>query len=313
MKRWIQYLFYTLPLLVLVLLFTLSGTTGGSHSHVQPGDSIKYNVYNIPLPEKLTFASEEVPLQNFDVRESLDRELHINVYWQSQTLFHIKRANRYFPVIEPILKAYNIPDDFKYLAVAESGLQNVVSPSEAAGFWQILKPVGRELGLEISESVDERYHLEKSTEAACIYLQKAYDKFGTWAMAAASYNAGMNGIQKVVNNQKQNNYYNLYLHEETARYVYRILAAKLILENPAGYGFQLDKKELYAPFDYYEVKVDSAIGSIASFAESMGTNYKMLKLFNPWLRDFSLTNKQHRTYTIKIPKQGYRETLCIEN
>jgi membrane-bound lytic murein transglycosylase D len=313
MNRWLKYLLYTTPLLFLVLLLTFSGIIHQQYPINQPSDSGRYNVYNVSLPSKLSFAGEEVPLQNFDVRESLDRELLVNVYWQSQTLFLIKRANRFFPVIEPILAAYNVPDDFKYLAVAESGLQNAVSPSEAAGFWQFLKPAAKECGLEINESVDERYHLEKSTEAACIFLIKAHEKFGSWAMAAASYNAGMNGMNQFITKQKQNNYYNLYLLDETARYVYRILAFKLILEAPGKYGFNIDKKDLFVPFEYSEVQIDSSITNIADFAESLGTNYKMLKLFNPWLRDVSLINKHRKKYSIKIPKQGYRETLCIEN
>jgi len=272
-------------------------------------DSGNIVVRNIPLPVQLTFAGEDVPLQHFDVREALDKELHINVYWHSSTIFLIKRAARFFPVIEPILAANNVPSDFKYLAVAESGLQNIVSPSEAAGVWQLLKPVAREYGLEINEWVDERYNLEKATEAACKYLKKAYEQFGSWTLAAASYNMGMNGMKRIVENQQQNNYYNLYFNDETARYIYRILAIKIILENPEKYGFHIEQKDLYAPLEYTLISVDSSIENLASFAASMGTNYKMLKLFNPWLRNFSLMNKHGKIYYIKIPREGYRETV----
>jgi hypothetical protein len=264
-------------------------------------------IFAIPIPEKLSFAGEEVPLQYFDVRESLDRELHVNTFWHSQTVLLLKRANRYFPIIEPILKKYNIPDDFKYLAVAESGLTQAVSPSKAVGFWQILESTAKEYGLEVNQVVDERYHIEKSTDLACQYFKKAYEKYGTWTMAAASYNFGMNGITKQIDRQDSNSYYDMVLGDETGRYVYRILALKVIFENPKQYGFFLDSSDLYPPLEFTEVKVDTAITSIANFAKQFDTNYKLIKLFNPWLRENYLSNKQGKSYLVKIPRKGFRE------
>ena len=312
MKQLLRYTLFLIPLLALIVVLLFAGSEKNDSIPVLPQEPHSFTIYNVSIPDTLAFAGEQVPLANFDVRESLDRELNVNVYWHSSTIFLIKRANRYFPVIEPILKKNNVPDDFKYLAVAESGLLNAVSPSDAAGYWQFLKAVAKENGLEVDLTVDERYHIEKSTEAACRFLTTAYNQFGSWAMAAAAYNAGKSGIAKYVTNQKQSNYYDLYMNEETARYVFRILAIKLILENPAKYGFHIDGKELYAPFEYTEVAVDSSITSLADFAKQMGTNYKMLKIFNPWLRDFNLVNKHKKTYYIKIPKQGFRETMCLE-
>ncbi|HDP74650.1 MAG TPA: lytic transglycosylase domain-containing protein [Bacteroidales bacterium] len=264
-------------------------------------------IFAIPIPAKLSFAGEEVPLRYFDVRESLDRELHVNTFWHSQTVLLLKRANRYFPIIEPILKKNNIPDDFKYLAVAESGLTQAVSPSKAVGFWQILEGTAKEFGLEINKEVDERYHIEKSTEVACQYLKRAYEKYGTWTMAAAAYNFGMNGITKQIDRQDSNSYYDMILGDETGRYVYRILALKVIFENPKQYGFFLDNSDLYPPLEFTEVKVDSTITSIASFARQYGINYKLIKLFNPWLRENYLLVKQGKSYLIKIPRMGFRE------
>lgn len=268
-------------------------------------------IFAIPIPEKLDFGGEEVPLQYFDVRESLDRELHVNTFWHSQTVLLLKRSNRYFPIIEPILKKNNIPDDFKYLAVAESGLTQAVSPAKAAGIWQILEGTAKEFGLEVNKEVDERYHIEKSTEVACQYLKKAYEKYGTWTMAAASYNFGMNGITKQIDRQDSNSYYDMVLGEETGRYVYRILALKVIFENPKQYGFFLDSTDLYPPLEYTEVKVDSTITSIASFARQYGVNYKLIKLFNPWLRENYLPIKQGKSYLIKIPRKGFREEAYL--
>lgn len=265
-------------------------------------------IFPIPIPEKLSFAGEEVPLQYYDVRESLDRELQVNTFWHSQTVLLLKRANRYFPIIEPILKKNSIPDDFKYLAVAESGLTQAISPAKAVGFWQLLEATAKEYGLEVNREVDERYHIEKSTEAACQYLKKAYEKYGTWTMAAASYNFGMNGINRQIDRQDSYLYYDMVLGDETGRYVFRILALKVIFENPKQYGFFLEKSDLYPPLEFTEVRVDSSITSIAAFARKFDTNYKLLKMFNPWLRENYLSNKQGKSYSIKIPRKGFRET-----
>jgi len=266
-----------------------------------------YKVYSVNIPEKLDFAGENVPLEYFDVMESLDRELLVNTYWQSQSLLHIKRANRYFPYIDSILSANKIPVDFKYLCVAESGLMNVVSPSGATGFWQFMKETGIEYGLEINNEVDERYHFKKSTEAACKYLKTAYAKYKNWTLVAASYNMGMSGLEEQLARQKVDNYYDLLLNTETSRYVFRILSIKLIMENSTMFGFNYRPKDLYRNITTHQVKVDSAVTDFADFAKSMNTNYKMLKTFNPWLRQNFLTNKEKKTYFIEIPDQAARK------
>ncbi len=260
-----------------------------------------YKIFSLPLPPKVNFAGERVPTELMDVREKFDRELLVNTYWQSQTLLFHKRCNKYFPVIEPILKKYGIPNEFKYLAVIESGLDNVVSPAGAAGFWQLLKATGKEYGLEVTDEVDERYHLEKATEAACKYLREAYGTFGSWTLAAASYNMGMNGLARQLKRQKVDNYYDLLLNSETARYVFRILAVKEILTNSSKYGFVLRKQDLYQPTRTKELTVTSTIDNLPDFAKQHGTNYKILKYLNPWLRDTVLPNKSGKPYTLLLP------------
>lgn len=257
------------------------------------------------IPAAAEFAGEATPLNVADVRERFERELIVNANLDATTLLIIKRANRSFPIIEPILAKYGIPDDFKYLAVAESGLLNAVSPSGAKGFWQFMESAGRENGLEINGEVDERYHLEKSTEAACRYLLAAKQKFGTWTMAAASYNGGLTGVGKQVDIQKMSNYYDLLLTDETSRYVFRILALKEIMKNPALYGFTLSPEELYENLPVRKVEVDSGVTDLADFAIQQGINYKILKIHNPWLRDKKLANAAKKKYTIDIPLRGY--------
>lgn len=256
------------------------------------------------VPEELYLFGEKVPLENFEVYERVDRELVVNTYWHSSTILALKRAARWFPIIEPILKKNNVPVDFKYLAVAESNLENAVSPAGATGFWQFIKSAAVEYGLEVNDEVDERYDIEKSTEAACKYLKDAYSKYGSWTMAAAAYNAGMNGITKWSSIQKTNNYYNLTLGIETSRYIARIAAIKIIMENPQKYGYYLNDKDFYKPLKFTEVILDSSVTDFADYAASLGINYKTLKLFNPWLRDSSLKNKNGKKYTIKIPEEG---------
>jgi membrane-bound lytic murein transglycosylase D len=268
-------------------------------------DSV-YTVKSIKLPDEVTFAGEKMPLDNFDTRESLERELLISAYRHSSTILIIKRANRYFPVIEKILKQYNIPDDFKYLAAAESDYTNMVSPAGATGFWQIMPETGKEEGLEINQVVDERYSIEKSTEFACGYFLKSFQKYGSWTLAAASYNGGRARIDEQIGIQHQSNYYDLLLAEETARYIFRAVAYKLIISDPAAYGFELVKDDLYPVLQYYEVKVDTAITDMSAFAGTFGTNYKMLKFFNPWLRKPYLPQNSRKEYVIKIPAEGMR-------
>lgn len=261
-----------------------------------------YNVFSLDLPESMNFAGESVPLNQPDIYERMDRELLVNTYWQSNGILLIKRAKKYFPLIEPILKANGVPDDFKYLAVAESGLTPIVSPAGATGFWQIMKSTGREFGLEINSNVDERYHIEKATQVACEYLKDAKEKFGTWTLAAASYNAGKAGISNQMERQKATGYYNLLLNEETERYVFRILAIKEILNHPEKYSFNIDDSHLYKQIETKTIQVDTPITDIPNFAISFGLNYKQFKIHNPWLRDNYLLNKSSKVYQIKIPK-----------
>lgn len=261
-----------------------------------------YQIRAWDLPKKMDFAGEAVPLHIPDVRERLDRELLVNVYWQSNGLLLIKRAHKYFPIIEPILNKYDIPNDFKYLALIESSLQNVVSPSGAAGFWQFMKNTAKEYNLEMEDTVDERYHLEKATEAACLYLKKAKEEIGSWTLAAAAYNAGKNGIRTQLSKQQVTDYYDLYLNNETSRYVFRILAVKEIMKNPKKYGFIYKKNQLYDLEPVQYITVDSTITNLADFAKIYKTNYKTIRLLNPWIRDFSLQNKTGKTYIIKVPK-----------
>jgi membrane-bound lytic murein transglycosylase D len=257
------------------------------------------------VPSEAEFSGEKTPLTIYDVRERFERELIVNANLHSSTIIILKRANRAFPVIEPILAKYGIPDDFKYLAVIESSLSNAVSASGAKGFWQFMPTTAKEYNMEVNDVVDERYHLEKETEAACKYLQTAKDKFGSWTLAAASYNAGMAGIQNQIDAQKVNNYYDLLLNDETSRYVFRILALREIMKNPKNYGFDLTPNELYVNLPTQKIEVDSTITSLADFAKMKGINYKILKLHNPWLRDKKLVNPTRKKYIIEIPTEGY--------
>lgn len=263
-----------------------------------------YNVYAIPMPDGLNFAGEAVPVENPDILERMDRELLVNTYWQSNALLIFKRANKYFPTIEKILAEEGVPDDLKYLAVIESGLTQAVSPARATGFWQILKETGREYGLEVNDNVDERYHVEKSTRAACKYLKQSKEKFGSWTAAAAAYNAGNYGVSRRFKEQNVQDYYDLLLGEETGRYVFRIIALKEILSNPKKYGFNFRAEDLYAEVPTYNVEVDTAVTDFVKFAERFDINYKLLKLHNPWLRETKLNNSSGKKYYIEIPEKG---------
>jgi len=264
-----------------------------------------YKIVSLPMPENLNFAGESVPLVDPNVYERMDRELLVNTYWQSNALLLMKRANKYFPVIEPILEEEGIPEDFKYLAVIESGLTQAVSPARAVGFWQILEGTGREYGLEINDNVDERYNVEKSTRVAADYLKKAKARFGSWTLAAASYNAGQYGVDKQLDRQKVDGYYDLLLGEETGRYVFRILALKEIMTNPEKYGFSFTESDLYEFIPVKKVRVDTVVKDFPDFAEQFGINYKILKVHNPWLRDDHLKNASRKEYFIDIPEEGY--------
>src|SRR5664280_1875354 len=272
-----------------------------------------YNIKSFQLPEDVTFAGEKMPLENFDTRESLEREVLTSAYRHSSTILIIMRAHRYLPLIEKILKKNNVPDDFKYLVAAESEYSNMVSPAGATGFWQIMPETGKEEGMEIYTVVDERYDVEKSTQFACDYFLRSYEKYGNWTLAAASYNGGRNGIDEQIDIQHEKNYYDLLLTEETARYIFRAVAYKLIISDPENYGFKIEKSDLYPELKYTELKIDSTIIDFSAFAQKFGTNYKMLKLLNPWLRKPFLTPKPNKEYLIKIPSEGMRNIEKIEN
>ncbi|MCD4682803.1 MAG: transglycosylase SLT domain-containing protein [Bacteroidales bacterium] len=264
-----------------------------------------YKIFTPDIPKSIDFASEPAPLDIFYVKEKLDREILINTYWHTSTILLIKRANRWFPVIEPILAKNEIPDDFKFLTLIESGLMNVVSPAGATGFWQFLEKTAKENGLEVNKRVDERYHVSKATEAACKYLTKAYKKFSNWTLVAAAYNAGGRRIKEAIQDQNTSDYYDLFLNDETSRYVYRILAIKTIYENPTKYGFYLREADLYPVIPTKEIKVTKSIDDLVGFAAENNINYKILKEFNPWLRSDKLPIRSGKSYAIQIPEKGY--------
>jgi len=254
----------------------------------------------VSLPDQLDFAGEQVPLNEWDIAEHLDRELLINTYWHSSSLRIIKLANRWFPIITQILKENEIPDDFKYLAVAESGLQNIVSPAGAAGFWQFMPKTAKQYGLKISSEIDQRYDVVSATRAACKYLNDSYQKFHSWTLAAAAYNIGSGRLLQSIEQQEISNYYNLYLNKETARYIYRILAFKLILSDPTQYGFCFNENDLYKPIPYQNYFLTKPLDNLAKFAIEQHTNLKMLKLLNPWIKGNKLSIAEGDTITIAL-------------
>jgi hypothetical protein len=260
-----------------------------------------YKIKALKLPSGLNLAGERVPVEINDIKERMERELLVNTYWQSNGILLLKRVNRYFPILEPLLAKYNLPDDFKFLALAESGFTDETSSAGAAGIWHFMRTTGKEYGLEINENVDERYNIEKSTKVAAEYLIKAKEKLGSWTLAAAAYNAGNRGVSRRLEAQEVNNYYDVKLPDETERYIFRILALKEIITNPKKYGFIFDKEDLYTLKETRLVKVDTAISNLTLFAKEFGMNYKELKIHNPWLREHKLNNKSRRSYEIKIP------------
>ena len=298
---------YIITFVCVALLVTVVEVFTYSYSEIKTDKSYQeyfdahYKVMSLHIPKNMNFAGEPIPITDFSVREALDREFSINTYWQSQTLLMQKRANRWFTTIEPILKKNGIPDDFKYIAMAESQLTNVVSPQGATGFWQLIESTGKGYGLEINEEVDERYDVAKATEAACKYFNEAYKQFNNWTLVAASYNLGMTGVQAQIDRQKVKSYYDLLLNEETSRYIFRILSIKEIVSRPKVYGFIVRKKDLYPVIETKKIVIDSAIPYVADFAIEMGTTYKMFKIFNPWLRTNTLTNAAHKKYIVQIP------------
>ncbi len=301
-RRLVIFSFLLLAGIFCIHFFTFSrGMEENTNTTFQKDFNSEYNIFALVHPDTLDFAGESVPMHRHDIRESFDRELLVNTYWQSSTLLLLKRANRWFPVIEPILAEHGVPDDFKYLALIESNLTQAVSPAGARGFWQILEGTGRDLGLEVNDYVDERYHVEKSTAAACDYLLDAKERYGSWTMAAAAYNIGNSRLRRIINNQQADSYYDLFLNEETARYVFRILAIKTIFSDPEAAGFHVRDEDLYPVQTYYTLAVDTAIKDLPEFALEHNTTYKALRNLNPWLRRYELPNPNGKTYHIKLP------------
>jgi len=303
MQKAVQY--YTLALAsFLTITFFASYYSGTTKEPDQPvEDKLPQVIQPVSLDQSFDFAGEALPMDNFDVRERLDRELLTNTYWHSTTLQHIKSTYKYFPVIEKILAENDMPEDFKYLAVAESSLRNATSPAGARGIWQFMKNTGAFYGLEINSEVDERYHLEKATEAACKYLTDYYQQFGSWTLSAAAYNMGGPRLKKEMEVQRADNFYDLNLNQETNRYIFRLVAIKEILKTPEKFGFYLEDGDGYKPLtDYKVVEVSSSIANLGDFAKEHGITYRMLKVYNPWLRTSKLTNRSGKTYEIKIPK-----------
>lgn len=285
----------------LLFSFLIIGFTLSDQETYKKWFTEKYSVKSPYVPADLNFAGEAVPIDQEDIRERLDRELMSTVYWQSNTMMLLKRSKKYFPVIEQILVQHNIPVDFKYLCVTESGLSNVTSPSGAQGFWQLMTGTAKPYGLEMNDYVDERNNLEKSTKVACEYLLNAYKNFNNWTLAAASYNRGVGGTLRDLNFQKGNSFYDLYLNSETSRYIFRILSYKLIFENPEQYGFILKDSDYYKMDPSMVITVDTTINDLSEWALSHETSYKMVKLLNPWLKDRSLPNRSRTVYRIEIP------------
>ena len=298
MKKSTRILSLTVIVITTVLLTNAISTQNISDAK---NTSDTYKIKALKLPSDLNLAGERVPLEMPDIKERMDRELLVNTYWQSNGLLLIKRVHKYFPILEPLLKKYGLPDDFKYLAVAESALIDETSSAGAAGMWHFMRGTGKEYGLEINKNVDERYNIEKSTKVAAEYLIKAKERLGSWTLAAAAYNAGNYGIAKRLEAQGVTSYYDALLPDETERYVFRIIALKEVLSNPKKYGFIFDQSDLYTLPTTKTVKVDTVITNIANFAKHFGTNYKELKLHNPWLRQNKLNNKSRKMYEIKIP------------
>lgn len=278
--------------------FQIPKTATGNTNNALTGEGVTAPL----IPTEVDFAGELLPMDNFDAKERFDRELISNCFRHSSTLLFLKKANRYFPIIEPILAKHGVPDDIKYLAVAESALSNATSPAGAKGFWQFMPSSAKERGLEVNKEIDERYHLEKATVAACEYLKDAHQQLGSWTLAAAAYNMGSPGLKKQLKKQKGQSYFDLDLNAETARYILRIMAIKTIMQAPDAYGFNLSKKDLYPPMPKFKTIVEKgSIVDLAAYAEKHEISYRMLKLYNPWLLDATLNNKEQRTYSIKIP------------
>ncbi|MGK0414356.1 MAG: membrane-bound lytic murein transglycosylase D [Polaribacter sp.] len=291
--------------LLSILIVTLLFINAMNKTEIEPSPSTSthemYKIKALKLPNNLNLAGERVPIEKQDIRERMERELLVNTYWQSNGLLLLKRANKYFPIIEPLLEKYGLPDDFKFLALAESGFIDETSSAGAAGMWHFMQATGKEYGLEINSNVDERYDIEKSTKVAAEYLKNSKSNLGSWTLAAAAYNAGNYGVSRRLETQQITNYYDAKLPNETERYVFRILALKEVMNNPKKYGFVFEKEDLYTLQKTKTIKVDTAITNITIFAKRYGLTYKEFKIHNPWLRENNLNNMSRKEYEIKIP------------
>lgn len=299
-----------LRFILILLPFLAFCTNGGSQNNktvFEQNTQFNQDIKLPPIPKEISFAGEEVPLEYFDVRESLQREVTTLSYLHGTMIFTFQLDNRYGKIIKEILKEEGVPEDFYYLCIAESGLQPVVSPVGAAGYWQFLASTAKEYGLVVDNEIDERYNIEKSTRAAAAYFKKAFAEFGSWAMAAASYNTGLNNVRYRIEIQSQQNYFETQFVEETGRYVFRALAFKTVMTNPEIYGFNLKPEDLFPPLEYEIVKVSGSVENWSDFASKHGTNFKMIKMYNQWIRSNKLENRQKRTYIVQIPKKGFRE------
>lgn len=297
-----KYIFYTLISVALIATISLLVSTNNKDKVEEERPLVMAMTASIDVPDGMTFAGEKINFDRYDMRERMDRELNNFTYFHSTTLLLFKRANRIFPLIEPILKQQGLPNDIKYLAVIESSLDpRAVSPARAAGLWQFMDSTAKMYGLEVTSEVDERYHSEKATAAACRYLKNAYGQYGSWSAAALSYNGGQGRITNELRNQGTANALDLWLVEETTRYYYRMLAIKLIFENPQQYGFIIKPNQLYKPMEFKQVQVATEIPDLAAFAQQQGISYAQLKDFNLWLRDRKLVNKACKNYTLLIP------------
>ena len=285
------------------LMNNMSNNLSGSGNE----DGVLQKIVIPPMPKEASFAGEEMPLDLFDVYESLQRELVTITHWHGSFIYIMQLAGRHQAFVEKILEEEGMHPDFFYLCVAESSLQPTSSPANAKGYWQFLATTGKEFGLEINSQVDERYNWEKSTRAACKYLKKAFEKYGTWTLAAASYNVGMANIDSRIGYQSLKNYYDMQLPLETARYIYRAVALKTVMNNPQAYGFYIDKDQLYKPIECKEVIVKGAVANWSDFAAKHNTNFKMIKMLNEWIRSNRLDNKYGKTYKVLVPVEGARE------
>lgn len=298
---------YTLAMAAFFFIAIFSSYTGDQKAttkdYISSEPLLPQRVTAVDLNRPFDFAGESLPMDNFDVRERLDQQLLRNAYYHSSTVMNIKRAQRFFTEIESILAENNLPSDLKYLAVAESSLTNAVSPAGAKGIWQFMTATGKEYGLEINSEVDERYHLEKATRAACKYLKDKREKFGSWTLAAAAYNMGSRGLSNEMESQRMDDYYDLNLNQETGAYVFRIVALKELMTHPEAFGFYIKEDYKYQPLDYVTIRVEDSIENLGEFAKQHGISYRMLKVYNPWLINSSLTISKGNEYLIKIPKK----------